>query len=149
MVNCISSHEFHKQKNTKIMHGPALIQKSKLTLCLSKVFKLIHDIGVYRFPVFNFMLHGIHRSNECPTRFNLPGIHIKYPPTISDSASSGLCLHVVRAFISVAYDGDIKYDGDILVTKVPKYNFLMLSDIYEGSSSNYSRLTFQSSVFPV
>lgn len=131
------------------MYGPPLIQKSKLTLCLSKVFKLIHDVGVYRFPIFNFMLDGIHSSNESPVKFKLSGVDIKYPSTLSESASSGLCWSIVRAFISVAYDGDIKYDGDILVTKVPKYNFLMLSDIYEGSSSNYSRLTFQSSVFPV
>ena len=131
------------------MYGPPLIQKSKLTLCLSKVFKLIHDVGVYRFPIFNFMFHGIHSSNESPVKFKLSGVDIKYPSTLSDSASSGLRWCIVRAFISVAYDGDIKYDGDILVTKVPKYNFLMLSDIYEGSSSNYSGLTFQSSVFPV
>lgn len=127
------------------MHGPALIEKSKLNLCLSLILKLIHDTGVYRFPVFNFIAHNIHSSNECPTQFILWVVRINYPYTLSDSASTGLRWHTIRAFASPPYD-DIT---EILVVKAPKYNFLMLSDIYEGASSNYLYLTFQSSVFPV
>jgi hypothetical protein len=128
------------------MVGPSLVYKSKLTNSLALILRLIYDLKICRFPIFNFMMHDIiciDSKQSDKVKFNFYGIDIHFPYPLVNSD------HTFKLSVCRGFSKSSVHDSTVLVLRVPKYNFLILTSRYACPSSNYNRLPFRSSVLPV